>query len=130
MRQEKKKIRTVCFDRVLELCHRRIRTIASHGGMNAFFEVPGMLVGYPLYSLEECLDYVIESLRKTGFLVQVLPPPHVAVLYVSWNPEELAPPPRAAPRALSAAGAGPARGLPAPPTPIRRAKAPVSLRLI
>lgn len=59
--------------------------------MNTFYEIPGMLIGYPLFNVFECCDHVIAALRKIGFLVQVLPPPHVAVIYISWDPEELKP---------------------------------------
>lgn len=91
MRKKKESARTICFDKVLEICHRRIRTVASYGGMNTFYEIPGMLIGYPLFNVFECCDHVIAALRKIGFLVQVLPPPHVAVIYISWDPEELKP---------------------------------------
>ena len=49
-------------------------------------------MGYPLYNLQECLEYVVNALRTNGFLVQILPAPHVAVIYISWDPEELKPP--------------------------------------
>lgn len=113
MQKEKKTARTVSFDKILEQCHRRIRTIAAHGGMNTFFEIPGMLVGYPLYNIFECCQYVVEQLRKTGFLVQILPPPHVCVIYMSWDPQELKPnntkasPSQRRPPALPAPSQGP-----------------------
>lgn len=91
MRTRKQTSRTISYDHVLELCHRRIRTVASYGGLNAFYEIPGMIVGYPLYSIHACLDYVVTALRQSGFLVQILPPPHIAVVYISWDPEELHP---------------------------------------
>jgi hypothetical protein len=91
MRKRKHTSRTLSYDHVLELCHRRVRTVASYGGLNAFYEIPGMIVGYPLFSIHACLEYVVEALRNTGFLVQILPPPHVAVMYISWDPEELKP---------------------------------------
>lgn len=92
IQKKKKQKRTICFDKILELCHNRIRTIAESNGLNTFYEIPGILAGYPLYNLEECLEYVVDALRKNGFLVQILPAPHVAVIYVSWDPEELKPP--------------------------------------
>lgn len=91
IQKEKKQARTLCFDRVLELCHRRIRNVASYGGLNTFFEIPGMLVGLPLYNIFDCLDYTVDHMRKAGFLVQILPPPHVCVIYISWDPKELHP---------------------------------------
>ena len=105
VQQQKQKSRHTSFDKVVELCHRRIRTVAAYGGMNTFFEIPGMIIGYPLFNIKECLIYMVEALRKNGFLVQLLPPPHVAVMYVSWDPNDVRPPVKKAPTAL-APGAG------------------------
>jgi len=80
--------RKVAFDRILELIHKRIRNLSTHGAMNTFYEIPGLLYGYPLYDIRECTDYVIETLRKNGFLVQILPPPNFCVIYISWKPED------------------------------------------
>lgn len=92
MEKKKKQNRTKCFDKILQLCHNRIKTVSSFSGQNTFYEVPGFMIGYPLYSLQEALEYVVDALRKNGFLVQLLPEPHIAVIYVSWDPEELKPP--------------------------------------
>jgi hypothetical protein len=91
MRKQKETNKTYCFDHVLEKCHKRIRNVASYGAMNSFYEIPSMIVGLPLYDINQCTQYVIEQLRKVGFLVQLLPPPHMYVLYVSWDPEEIKP---------------------------------------
>jgi len=134
MNKKKQSFRKLSYERVLELCHRRIRTVATYGGMNAFFEVPGMIVGYPLYHVHDCLDHMVESLRGSGFLVQILPPPHIAVVYISWDPQELNPPKarsrlalegapgqggglRGRPRALEAGGGGGGGGRQALPPP-------------
>lgn len=89
LKKKKDNIKNVCFDKIIELCHRRIRNISSHGGLNTFYEIPGILIGYPLYNLYECTDYVIKSLRKNGLFVQLLPPPQISVIYISWDPDEL-----------------------------------------
>lgn len=91
LQQQKKDKRKISFDRVLELVHARIRNVSGYGGLNTFYEVPGMMLGYPLYNIEECTVYVVKALRKNGFLVQLLPPPHVCVLYVSWDPNDVNP---------------------------------------
>jgi len=91
MQNKKIKSRTLCFDKILELIHRRIRTVASYNGENTFYEIPGIMIGYPLYNLNECMDYIIDALKKNGFFVQILPPPHIAVLYVSWSLSETKP---------------------------------------
>ena len=89
LKNKKDNIKKQAFDRMIELCHRRIRNISHHGGLNTFYEIPGMLFGYPLYDIHDCTKYVVDSLRKNGFLVQLLPPPHVCVIYISWDPADL-----------------------------------------
>jgi len=91
MQKKKLKNRSKCFDYIIELCHRRIRTVSSYCGQNTFYEIPGFVVGYPLYNLNECITYVVDALRKNGFLIQILPPPNISVIYISWDPRELKP---------------------------------------
>lgn len=91
LKKKKEAYKTTSFDKILELCHTRIRNIAKHGGLNTFYEIPGMLLGYPLYNIYDCMNYVVEKLRKNGLLIQILPPPHVCVIYISWDPNELKP---------------------------------------
>lgn len=101
MQRKKENYKKTSYDKILEFCHRRIRNISSFGGQNTFFEVPGMLVGYPLYNIYHCTDYIVDQLRKSGFLIQILPPPQICVLYISWDPAELKPKSNA-PKALPA----------------------------
>jgi hypothetical protein len=88
-RRVKERSKKLSFDRVLELVHRRIRNVNSYGGLNTFYEIPGMLVGYPLFNVYDCMSHIIDELRTSGFLVQILPPPNVCVLYISWDPKEV-----------------------------------------
>ena len=89
LKEKKENIKKISYDRIIELCQRRIRNIASHGGQNTFYEIPGMLVGYPLYNIYDCTNYVVDFIRKNGFIVQILPPPHICVLYISWDHNDL-----------------------------------------
>lgn len=94
LQKKKKELRKVAFDKVIELIHKRIKNVSGYGGLNTFYEVPGILVGYPLYDIVECTSYIVSALRKNGFLVQILPPPHFCVFYVSWDPVDLKSDPR------------------------------------
>lgn len=91
LKDNQRKTKKECFDKVLEKCHSRIRNVAKHGGMCCFFEVPALLLGLPLFNRDECTEYIVANLRRVGFLVQILPDPHIGVIYISWNPSELAP---------------------------------------
>lgn len=89
LKNKKDKIRTNTFNLILEKCHIKIKYIASQGGMNLFYEIPFVMVGYPLYNIEECIQYVVEALRKNGLLVQILPHPNNNTLYISWKPADV-----------------------------------------
>lgn len=104
LQDHKKSNKIVAFDRILEICHNKIRNTARIGGLSIFYEIPGMMLGYPLYDIGECADYIIGSLRKSGLSVQVLPAPHVGIIYISWNPLEVN---RSRPAAAPLAPAGP-----------------------
>jgi hypothetical protein len=112
LKKKKDQIKNQSFDRILEICHKRIKNIASYGGQNTFYEIPGLLIGYPLYNIYDCQQYVVDKLRKNGFLVQILPPPHICVIYVSWDPEELKPKKN---QPLAIAPSQPTVSTPAPP---------------
>ncbi|MEN9446371.1 MAG: Bathycoccus sp [Bacteroidota bacterium] len=114
MQRKKENYKKTSYDKILEMCHRRIRNISSFGGQNTFFEVPGLLVGYPLYNIYHCTDYLVDQLRKSGFLIQILPPPQICVLYISWDPNELKPKANA-PKALPAPGPSYPNSLPSLP---------------
>jgi hypothetical protein len=89
MKNKKDKIKINTFNVILEKCHTKIKTIAEQGGMNLFYEIPYFLLGYPLYQINDCVEYVVESLRTTGFLVQTLPKPNNYTVYISWKPTDV-----------------------------------------
>ena len=102
LQDHKKTNKYAAFDRILEVCHNKIRNTARIGGTSIFYEIPGMMLGYPLYDISEAIEYVVGSLRKSGLSLQILPAPHVGVIYISWNPVELQP--RTAPTPAPAPG--------------------------
>lgn len=57
--------------------------------MNIFYEIPYYVYGKPLYKIKDCIDYVVDSLRKNGLYVQILPEPNLNIIYISWNPNEI-----------------------------------------
>jgi hypothetical protein len=89
MKNKKDEIKTNTFNIIIEKCHAKIKTIAAQGGMNIFYEIPHVLLGYPLYNVNECLEYVIAGLRKNGLLVQTLPYPNNFTIYISWKPVDV-----------------------------------------
>lgn len=75
-----------CYDKVLEICHKKIKTGADKQKLNCIIEVPSYVVGYPIFDYNKCIEYVYESLKKNGFLVKYYFPKY---LYISWDFEEI-----------------------------------------
>lgn len=89
MKNNKDKIKTNTFNVIIEKCHVKIKKIAEQGGMNIFFEIPRILIGYPLYDMETCLNFIVDALRQNGLLVQILPYPNNYTIYISWKPSDV-----------------------------------------
>jgi len=89
MKNKKDTIKHNTFNVLIQKCHHKIKNIAQNGGMNIFYEVPHFLLGYPLYNIKDCVEYIIDALKKNGFLVQTLPYPNHNTLYISWKPTDV-----------------------------------------
>lgn len=75
-----------CFDKVLDLCHKKIILQTNHSKLNCFYEVPLYVFGFPIYDLTQCIEYLISTLETEGFLVKYFFPKY---LYISWDFEEI-----------------------------------------
>lgn len=82
----KKQKRIDCFDRVLELCHKKIVASADNKKVRLFYEVPDFLMGYPLYDINDCITYVMDSLKSNGFIAVYYFPRYI---YISWDLDEI-----------------------------------------
>ena len=70
------------YDKILDKCFRKIEQTVKLNHLFCLFEVPEFILGFPLYSLNDCISYVLEKLRDNGFHVQYLFPKFI---YISWN---------------------------------------------
>ena len=89
LKDKKELSKYITFDNIINICHKKIKNTATIGGMNIFYEIPYYIYGKPLYNIEDCIKYVVESLRNNGFFIQILPEPNTNMIYISWNPNEI-----------------------------------------
>jgi hypothetical protein len=89
MKNKKDRSRINTYNVILKKCHEKIKKIAEQGGMNIFFEIPYIMIGYPLYRIDDCVEYIIKTLKKNGLLVQILPKPNNNTIYISWCPQDV-----------------------------------------
>ncbi len=81
--EERYKRRLEIYDKVLQRCHERIKTVAfsPRGGTFCFYIVPNILFGVPIYDINTCIVYMVKHLIKNGFEVNYT---HPNLLYISW----------------------------------------------
>ena len=48
-------------------------------------EIPKLIIGLPIYSVEGCIKYVVKKLEKNGFEVDLLSDSNI---FISWYPKE------------------------------------------
>lgn len=70
------------FNIILNGCNKKIISIAKLGGQKLYYNIPPIIIGYPLYNYKVCVDYIIKSLQKSGLYVSILP--NNNTIYISW----------------------------------------------
>jgi hypothetical protein len=83
---KKKVSRTVTYDKVLDICHNKIKIAAKNELLRVCFDVPEFVIGLPVYDLNECIKYVMSNLNRNQFMVQYYFP---KILYISWDWDEI-----------------------------------------
>ena len=79
------------YNEILRRIHNRIDLIVKHGhstDTSCLFEVPPYLMGYPIYDMQETLEFLIQSLKENGFYVKTTKP---TVLFISWQKQYIEP---------------------------------------
>jgi Family of unknown function (DUF5759) len=82
-RNEKK---SICYEKVLEICNKRILAQTERDKTSCMFEFPEYVIGYPLFDLNMCIKYCERHLVANGFLVKYLFPNK---FYISWDFDEI-----------------------------------------
>jgi hypothetical protein len=75
------------FNIILNSCNKKIKTIAELGGQSLYYNIPPIIIGYPLYNYKNCITYIIKSLQKNGLYVSLLP--NNNTIYISWKIEDV-----------------------------------------
>ncbi len=83
---EKNMKKTECYEKVLEICHKKITAATENKQLRILFEVPEYVFGYPIFDLNSCITFLMNSLKGNGFLVMYYFP---KTLYISWDFSEI-----------------------------------------
>ena len=83
---KKKEQRTRSFDKVLEICHNKIKEASKKELTKMYFNVPEYVMGLPMYNLTNCIEHIIHCLQQNGFYVRYYFPKYI---YISWDFDEI-----------------------------------------
>jgi hypothetical protein len=72
------------YNKLLLKVHTRIKTASRIRNSDNFchFIMPEILVGYPNYSISDCVVFIIDRLQCDGFITRYV---HPNLLLISWN---------------------------------------------
>lgn len=70
------------FDKILLLCHKRIKYCAKKLKSKCFYEVPTCVIGLPVYNYKDCINHLIKKLKNNDLDVEYRAP---NVLFISWE---------------------------------------------
>jgi hypothetical protein len=71
------------FDLVLNKCIEKISYTNRHTDKTfVIFEVPQVLIGYPLYDMKSCILFIISKLSANGYIIEFIDPFY---LYIDWG---------------------------------------------
>ena len=83
---ERKNRVTESYEKVLDICHKKIQNHALQQLSRCLIDVPCYVAGYPLFDYSKCIEFVYDNLKKNGFFVKYYFPKHI---YVSWDFQEI-----------------------------------------
>ena len=69
--EHKKKLRSQIYNKILHKIHNKIFAASKQEKYNIYFEIPGIILGEPIYNLSECSKYIFNYLQTNGFKVKL-----------------------------------------------------------
>ena len=78
--------KTESYQKMYDKVEKKIQHYARKNSTSCCFEIPEYILGYPLFDLHTCIQFLYTELTKNGFLVTYIFPNY---LYISWDFSEI-----------------------------------------
>lgn len=82
--KERESRKLITYEKIYDHIEKKISMASSGNYYYTWYQIPEILIGFPSYSLNDCLIYTKKKLIKDGFEVIIYNP---NILYISWNPK-------------------------------------------
>jgi hypothetical protein len=69
------------FDKIYNSIEKKILIASNVNYYETCYELPEFIMGFPLYSLNECGLYIKNKLIENGFSADII---HYKLVYISW----------------------------------------------
>jgi hypothetical protein len=76
------------YNVILEKCYTKIRQAVKCKQWQMYYDVPKMVVGLPLYSINRATAYIMVHLKKAGYVIMIVPKMPNRI-YISWEPKDV-----------------------------------------
>lgn len=80
--KEKEKSKYKIYNKIYEMIEKKILVSSSCNYYYTVYEIPEFLIGYTLYSFDDCHKYIKNKLEQNKFNVIFYEP---NMLYITWN---------------------------------------------
>lgn len=70
------------FNKILEKVERKIILASAGNFYHTWYSIPEFIVGLPLYSLQECKEYIKKKIESDGFKIEYFEP---NILLIKWG---------------------------------------------
>jgi len=86
-KEQKKKddIKKETFNKILLKIEKKIILASAANYYFTWYTIPEFIIGLPLYSLQECKDYLIKKIHKDGFTTEFFNP---NIILIKWFPNK------------------------------------------
>ena len=83
VQKEREKKKFITFEKVYINIEKKIVKASASNFYYIWYEIPQYIIGFPLYTYVDCIEYIINKLNKNGFKIEKFEP---NVLLISWFP--------------------------------------------
>jgi hypothetical protein len=84
--EQRQKQRIDIFEKVLAKCFIKIKSSVDMDDTFTMFQIPEFILGEPCYRLDQCIEYIIYSLKNRGFQIQYIYP---NILKIYWGKPDI-----------------------------------------
>lgn len=80
--QEREHKRKKYFKKVYKLVEKRIVESSKINLYQCYYDIPHFIINVPIYSINECREYIVSKLKSNGFKVNII---SETTIIISWG---------------------------------------------